>query len=102
MKNQKSHKLCGKEFDFRLEVSDYGFVLWVDKRDTHSVWLLDASTIADDGTFRVGEPNKMFNYGFFVKMEKLEFSNKFEFTLIKPGDSDEQTQMGLEVNSGQE
>ena len=101
MNNQKTFKLCGDEFDFRLEISGYGFTLWVDKKDKQSVWLLDASTIANDGSFRVGVEKD--TYGFSVHMEKPEFSNKFEFTLSKLGDAHEQTsEMGLEVNSGQE
>jgi len=75
----KKIKLKGEKFNFILEVNDYGFALWSSLDGT---WILDASTIGNDGTFRTGWENYDFKE-FDITSEKEEWSGRIEFTLKK-------------------
>lgn len=75
MKEDKKVNLNGIFIDFVLEYNKFGFTLWRNGR-----WVLDASTICNDGTFRVGTEYNGLNV---KKLRKYKFNLYHEFQIRK-------------------
>jgi len=74
MKTNK-YILQGEWETFELEVSDYGFVLWKDNQ-----WILDASTLCEDGTLSIGTNHQALK----VSMKKkYKFYPHHEFQIVR-------------------
>lgn len=77
--------ICGEKFKFELEVNEYGFTLWTKPLNGKykRIWALDASTICEDGTFRIGKSNTEYPFAVKVSPEQFEWETNIEVYLVK-------------------